>query len=38
MTHQEIRDIYDTHPNMTLRQLSGITGYEVWELKRILMQ
>lgn len=36
-TPEEIRDLYDTNPNMTLRQLSRITGRNVWNLKGLLM-
>ena len=38
MTHQEIREYYDRHPNLTLKQLSASTGLTVPQLKRILMQ
>lgn len=37
MNAQQIRDYYDSHPNMTLRQLSDMTGRSVSELKAILM-
>lgn len=37
MTNQEICDLYDRHPDMTLAQLARITGKTVKELKRILM-
>ena len=37
MTNQEICDMYDMHPNITLRELAGITGKSVRELKKILM-
>ena len=36
-TPDESRDLYDTNPNMTLRQLSRITGRNVWNLKGLLM-
>ena len=36
-TPDEIRDLYDTNPNMTLHQLSRITGRNVWNLKGLLM-
>lgn len=36
-TPDEIRDLYDTNPNMTLRHLSRITGRNVWNLKGLLM-
>ena len=37
MTNDEIRDIYDTNPNMTLAELARLTGKTIAELKRILM-
>lgn len=37
MTNQEICDLYDANPDMTLSQLARITGLSVNELKRILM-
>lgn len=36
-TPDEIRDLYDANPNMTLRQLARITGRNVWNLKGLLM-
>ena len=36
-TDSEIADYYDTHPNITLEQLSSITGRGIAELKEILM-
>ena len=36
MTNQQIKELYDTHPNMTLRELSRITGLSISELKFIL--
>jgi len=33
----EIRDYYDSHPNLTLQQLASKTGKSVAELKKILM-
>lgn len=36
-TPGEIRNLYDTNPNMTLRELSRITGRNTWNLKEILM-
>lgn len=36
-TDQEIADYYDTHPDITLTQLSSVTGRSVAELKEILM-
>lgn len=38
MTHEQICDLYDSHPDMTLSQLSRLTGRTVSELKRILMR
>lgn len=37
MTHDDIIDLYDTHPDMTLRELSKITGWPVSRLKKLLM-
>lgn len=37
MSEQEICEMYDSNPDMTLEELSRITGYTVRELKRILM-
>jgi hypothetical protein len=37
MNAQQIRDYYDSHPNVTLRQLSAMTGRSISELKCILM-
>ena len=37
MTAQQIRDLYDSQPNMTLAQLARITGLSIPELKKILM-
>lgn len=37
MTHEEIRHYYDMHPDITLGQLSRITGLSVGDLKKILM-
>jgi hypothetical protein len=37
MTHSEIIDYYDTHPDITLAQLSQLTGLSVAQLKIILM-
>jgi len=35
---QDIKDLFDSHLDMTLRELSGITGRTVKELQRILME
>lgn len=37
MTHEQIRDLYDLNPNMTLQALSKLTGLSVSKLKQILM-
>jgi hypothetical protein len=36
MTNDEIRDYYDSNPNLTLGQLARITGLSIQELKFIL--
>ena len=36
-TDDEIYDLYDSHPDLTLAQLSRMTGRSVEQLKRILM-
>lgn len=36
MTNDQIREMYDNNPNMTLGQLSRITGKSIPELKFIL--
>ena len=33
----DIKRIYDNNPNMTLRELSNITGYAIPFLKKLLM-
>ncbi len=38
MSDQQIRDLYDSNPNMTLRELSRITGLDIYLLKLILMR
>lgn len=37
MTKQEICELYDSNPHITLKQLSAWTGKSIPELKRILM-
>lgn len=37
MTIEEIKDYYDTNPNLTLAELSRMTGETVGNLKQILM-
>tara|TARA_R100000541_G_scaffold37260_1_gene45195 strand:- start:549 stop:671 length:123 start_codon:yes stop_codon:yes gene_type:complete len=38
MNNNEIKDIYDTNINMTLSELSKITGKSIRQLKTILME
>lgn len=38
MTDAQIRDLYDSKPDLTLTQLSKMTGKTVTQLKRILME
>lgn len=37
MTNQQIKHLYDSNPNMTLRELSRITGLSILDLKLILL-
>lgn len=37
LTFEDIKRIYDNNPNMTLRELSNITGYAIPFLKKLLM-
>jgi hypothetical protein len=37
MTDQEINEYYDSHLNMTLAELSKMTGKTIAELKKIIM-
>jgi len=37
LTHEDIKRIYDNNPNMTLRELSNITGYAVPFIKKLLL-
>lgn len=34
----DIKRIYDQNPNMTLRELSNLTGYAIPFLKKLLME
>ena len=36
MTNQQIREFYDSNVNLTLRELSRMTGKTIDQLKRIL--
>lgn len=38
MSKAEIREMFDTNPNMTVAQLARIAGITVDQVKRILMQ
>lgn len=38
MSNDEIRDLFDTHPNMTVAQLARVAGKTVDQIKRILME
>lgn len=37
MTNDQIKWVYDSNPNMTLAELSRVTGKSVAKLKQILM-
>jgi hypothetical protein len=37
MTPEQIIDLYDMNPDLTLRRLAEITGWAVSELKTLLM-
>jgi hypothetical protein len=37
LSFEDIKRIYDQNPNMTLRELSNLTGYAIPFLKKILM-
>ena len=37
MSNAEICEFYDSHPDLTLSQLSAITGKTIAQLKKILM-
>lgn len=37
LTCEDIKRIYDNNPNMTLKELSNLTGLAVSFLKKILM-
>jgi hypothetical protein len=37
-TQAEIVDYYDRHLNLTLRELSDMTGRTIKELKRLIME
>ena len=37
MSNQDIIDLYDANPDLTLTQLSRLTGLSISQLKKILM-
>lgn len=37
MTNDQIIDLYDSSPDLTLQQLSQMTGLSVADLKKLLM-
>lgn len=37
LSFDDIKRIYDQNPNMTLKELSNLTGYAIPFLKKILM-
>ena len=37
LSFEDIKKIYDNNPNMTLKELSNLTGYAIPFLKKILM-
>lgn len=38
LTFEDIKRIYDNNPNMTLKELSNLTGYAVPFLKKLLCE
>lgn len=38
MTNSEIRDMFDTNPNMTIATLARIAGKSTEQIKRILLE
>jgi hypothetical protein len=38
LTHDDIRRIYEQNLNMTLKELSNLTGYAIPYLKKILLE
>jgi hypothetical protein len=35
---EDIKKIYDNNPNMTLKELSNLTGYAIPFLKKLLLE
>jgi hypothetical protein len=38
LSFEEIKRIYDNNPNMTLKELSNLTGYAIPFLKKLLLE
>lgn len=38
LTLEDIKRLYDSNPNWTLRELSDLTGYAIPFLKKILLE
>jgi len=38
LSFDDIKRIYDNNPNMTLRELSNLTGYAIPFLKNLLLE
>ena len=38
LSFDDIKRIYDNNPNMTLKELSNLTGYAIPFLKKLLLQ
>jgi hypothetical protein len=38
LSYDDIKRIYDNNPNMTLKELSNLTGYAIPFLKKILLE
>jgi hypothetical protein len=38
LSFEEIKRIYDNNPNMTLKELSNLTGFAIPFLKKLLLE
>jgi len=38
LTNDQIRELYDLHLNMTLQELSNLTGLSINALKKIILE
>ena len=38
LSFEDIKKIYDNNPNMTLKELSNLTGFAIPFLKKILLE